>query len=82
MFTTAVYAFVNIGGSASKKTAIQVGQKPSPSPNRSVIGRATAMIANDGIARPIFTMLTATMPPRLYVPEQHAGWDRDHHAHK
>src|SRR5690606_6945132 len=52
------YVFVNIGGTPSATSATQVGQKPNPKPYWMLSGKSSAMIANDGMARPM--LMTAT----------------------
>ncbi len=64
---------VNIGGSASATSARNVGQKPSPKPRLMLTGSASATMANEGIARPMFTSDTAKNPPLPMCPSASAG---------
>ena len=76
--TTPAYAFVNIGGMPSATSATQVGQKPRPNPYRMLSGKTRAMIANDGIARPRFTIATDSVgASRLWASHTAAGMAAD-----
>src|SRR5579871_4962764 len=57
-----------MGGMPSGIKAKAVGQKPNPRPTLNAIGKAKAVIASDGRARPTLATLSARKPPRPMWP--------------